>query len=858
MVILGLLATMPFALSAVQWAGNGATTAWSDGGNWTGGEVPSATSTVELTGNATISLTSDCTASCITNTSGSPVTLTLMVDSDVRLNASICGDISVEKRGPGTLSLAARQSYAGTTRIIAGCISAVPDLSFSDYKKYGTLSVHLDSSHPETLVVDGNGDLAEWKSLTDNGVTVCGAAAVNLYPSVTYPHSNPSITASDPYAGGRSAVTFGYTGGGATRACTFIAVRKNGVAANFQARTLFFVQRQRVPDTEVGFLGMVKGYTFRFLRANGNSWNMANMNEAWANGRKASGTCTYEASAHTNLNLLVVRNINLASFEAIGTQYLIRDNGTAIGTSSSLHMDLHEVLLFDEALTDTQIEDISAILMQKWKIPKQAVCMNESLLSPLSTHVVDAGATLDCGTSIQTLAEVSGKGTLKAGGLIDLKGTTMKVNGGVSVTGLGAMTNTAAQAAMLVVSNNTAAALSVCCEGNINIEKQGDGSLWIVGGQKNSGEIRLAGGKLVGDPVLSRYGTLFVHLDASHPETLVVDGNGDLSEWKSLTDNGVTVYGADTAYPAAAHAHANPSIVTDSSGRTAVRFGETHGGTVRTNTFISARSGDANVRFNARTFFFVQRQRIPTSADAGFLGMIKGAAFRFLRSNVAYGWNPAYNMDEAWCNGRKATGTADCTFESSGITNANLLVVRRATAALFDIIGGQFLVRDNGTLTGNNSASLQMDFYEVALFDEALTDSQIEEISAILMQKWNIPQQVVPRLAFNGAIAPDSDFVVSGDAILDFAGFSPTVRALEFDATGTATVPVLQVVGNWDVTGIPLTMTGFSGKKRGNFLLTDGKLISPFTSVSGCDPDRIIYEAQSVRIRRAGFYLIVK
>ena len=863
--ILAVVALAPlFSLSvvgAVQWTGGGATTDWNDTGNWANGQLPGAASVVELAGDASISMSCDCAASCITNIADSQVTLTLTANADVRLTASVCGDIAIEKRGSGNLTFAARQSYSGRTHVVEGGLASAPDLSYADYSAYGTLSVHLDASHPETLVADGNGDLAEWKSLTDNGVTVYGAESANLYPSVTYPHSNPSIIASDPYAGGRSAVMFGYTRGGATRACTFIAARKNGAAANFQARTFFFVQRQRDPSSTLGFLGMVKGYTFRFLRTSGNGWDMAyKMDEAWANGRKATGTanCTYEASAHTNLNLLVVRNANLGSFEAIGAQYLIRDNGTAIGTSSSLIMELHEVLLFDEALTDAQIEDVSGILMQKWNIPKQAVCISESLLSPMSSHVVDAGATLDCGTSLQTLAEVSGNGSLKTSGLVDLKGATMKVNGGVRVTGSGTVTNTTAQTATLVVSNDTAAALSVCCEGNIDIEKRGNGSLWLAGGQKNRGEVRLAGGRLVGDPALSRYGTLFVHLDSSHPETLVADGNGDLSEWKSLAGNGVTVYGANEAYPAAAHAHANPSIVTDSSGRTAVRFGETHGGTVRTNTFISARSGDANVQFKACTFFFVQRQRVPTSADAGFLGMIKGASFRFLRSNVAYGWNPAYNMDEAWCNGRKATGAADCTFEASGITNANLLVVRRATPGVFDIIGGQFLVRDNGTLTGNNSASLQMDFYEVALFEESLTDSQVDEISAILMRKWNVPQQANPRLAFNGAIAPDCDFVVSGDATLDFAGLSPAVRALGFDATGMATVPVLRVVGDWDVTGVPLTMTGFPGTTRGRFLYTSGRLTSPFASVSGCSPDRIIYEARSARIRREGLCLIVK
>ena len=35
----------------------------------------------------------------------------------MRLAASICGAIAVEKRGAGTISLAARQSYTGATRI---------------------------------------------------------------------------------------------------------------------------------------------------------------------------------------------------------------------------------------------------------------------------------------------------------------------------------------------------------------------------------------------------------------------------------------------------------------------------------------------------------------------------------------------------------------------------------------------------------------------------------------------------------------------------------------------------------------------------------------------------------------------
>lgn len=854
-----LICLLPIESAAIQWTGGGATTVWSDAGNWAGGEVPGATSVVELTGNASISLTGDCTASCITNTSGSPVTLTLAADSNVRLNASICGDISVVKNGAGTISFAARQSYTGLTRIVAGEIKAVPDLSFSDYKAYGTLSLHLDASHSETILTDANGYVTEWKSLTDNGITTYGAAVAHSAATL-YTHESPFRTTDTR---GRTAIQFGMKNDGPhTRTNTFISAANNGENVQFQARTFFLVQRQLYANTPstAGLLGMINGYAFRFYRSNGYpyGWDVSNMDESWCNGRKRTGAAdnTYTASGDYEANLLVVRNSNLGKFDIIGNQYLMKNATTPNegANKSSNTMVLYEVLLFDEALEDDQIEDISALLMKKWNVPQQSVCLNDSLLPTESSFTVDAGAALDCGDTIQTLSEVSGAGTLRNTGLIDLNGGMMKVGGGMCVTGYGEITNTAAEKALLIVSNDTAATLAAHCGGNLDVEKQGSGTLWVSGGQKHSGEIRLNGGKIVAEPDFSSYGTLSVHLDASHSETIITDGNGVLTEWKSLTDNGMAAVGAAVAHAGARYTHESPFPVADSSGRTTVRFGYAHGviPTTGTNTFLSARSSGADVQFSARTFFLVQRQHMATKKTYGFLGMITGAAFRFYRSGTYdNGWNTA-NMDESWCNGRKATSEADNTFVASGATKPNLLVVRRSELGTFDIIGNQYLMNGTTLVAGGNLSSIQMDLYEVLLYDEKLTDAQIDEISAFLMKKWNVPQQVAPELTFGGSFAPASTFTVLADSTLDFVSYAPQMAGLKTVAFPSSGFPVLTFVGDWDVTALPLAVEG-SG--RGTILRTTGSLTSPFASVTGWPSSNVKYTAQEAMLKSIGFVL---
>ena len=846
-------------LPAAQWTGNGSTSAWNDTGNWQGGTMPGATDVAEFSSDASVTLTADCAASCITNTSASQITLTLTADTDVRLAASICGAIAVEKRGAGTISLAARQSYTGATRIVEGSLSTAPDLSLSDYKAYGTLSLHLDASHSETILTDANGYVTEWKSLTDNGMTTYGAA-VSHASATLYSHESPYLE-TDSF--GRTTVQFGWLNDGVhTRTNTFISAASGGAPVQFQARTFFLVQRELYPTAlkTYGLLGMITGYSFRFYRSKDfqYGWNPLNMDESWCNGRKSTGASdnTYTSSGLYNANLLVVRRSELGKFDIIGNQYLMKNATTSMDNNEGIPMQLYEVLLFDEALTDAQIEDVSALLMKKWAIPEQAVCLNDSLLPAGSSFSVAAGATLECGDPVQTLSEVSGSGTFKADGLLDLKGGTLKVGGDMRVSGSGEITNTVAQKATLVVSNDTSATLSVHLSGNLDLEKQGAGVLWVAGEQRHNGETRLNGGKTVAELDCQSYGTLSLHLDVSHLETIVTNASGYLTEWKSLTDNGMTTYGAAVSHASATlYSHESPFLETDPLGRRTVQFGWMNDGVhTRTNSFISAACNGENVQFQARTFFLVQRELYANKADSyGLLGMITGYSFRFYRSaSIPYGW-AIENMDESWCNGRKSTGASDNTYTSSGDLNANLLVVRRSELGKFDIIGNQYLMKNATTPNLSSiSASNPMQLYEVLLYDEALTDSQIEEISAFLMKKWDVPQQAVAPLSFAGSFAPTSVFSVLADSALDFSAYAPQMQALKTVSLSSSTFPVLTFAGDWDVTTLPLIVEEPYPRSRGVFLRTTGSLTSPFVSVTGAPADRLRYTANEAYLRSGG------
>jgi len=179
-------------------------------------------------------------------------------------------------------------------------------------------------------------------------------------------------------------------------------------------------------------------------------------------------------------------------------------------------------------------------------------------------------------------------------------------------------------------------------------------------------------------------------------------------------------------------------------------------------------------------------------------------------------------------------------------------VVRRSELGKFDILGTQYLMDGSRIIEGNSKESIRMDLYEVLLYDEALTDSQIEEISAFLMKKWDVPQQLAEPLFFAGSFASASVFSVLADSTLDFSAYAPQMQALKTVSMSSSRFPVLTFVGDWDVTTLPLIVEEPYPRSRGVFLRTTGSLTSPFVSVTVAPADRLRYSANEAYLRSGG------
>ena len=154
-----------------------------------------------------------------------------------------------------------------------------------------------------------------------------------------------------------------------------------------------------------------------------------------------------------------------------------------------------------------------------------------------------------------------------------------------------------------------------------------------------------------------------------------------------------------------------------------------------------------------------------------------------------------------------------------------------------------------------------MDLYEVLLYDEALPNDKIAAISAYLMKKWNVPQQIDPEVPLDGVFSSVGAFTVLADSTLDFAGYTALVQTFKTVAMPSDRLPVLTFSGDLNVTDVPLTIEcaqAGSGRTHGAFLCTTGNITGPFASVSGVDSQRVEYAAQEASLRRSFFVMTVR
>lgn len=179
----------------------------------------------------------------VTNGALSAATLTVGGTSDMDLDARLCGRIRLVKAGAGKLRVAGAQAYDGATELGAGTFEVVTNLAVNAIPG---LVVHLDASRADTIVEDGDGYIASWRSLVGDDIVFKPIHALtknaNYAPGGTY-YGVPYYSRTG-VGGGLPGVQFGLTKEG-TSQYGGLAVGNKTV----RNRSVVIVQ-QNVPDYE--------------------------------------------------------------------------------------------------------------------------------------------------------------------------------------------------------------------------------------------------------------------------------------------------------------------------------------------------------------------------------------------------------------------------------------------------------------------------------------------------------------------------------------------------------------------------------------------------------------------------------
>ena len=367
------------------WCGAGDGVSWHDRENWMPPRTPADGVSVDLRG-ARVRATDDVHAGTVTNG-----TLRIDAPGDTLLDAALVGATALEKRGAGCLTVNGPQTLTGETHLSGGTLSASSNLVFA---ALGGLVVHLDAARGDSLVAEGD-RVREWRSLTDNGLVYQDAAVCN--PDETRICDYPCRFDVD---GGRPAVVFGWTPENVRTGSYMRADRP------FSYQTVFFVNRQPDRGAMGGIFGVLDSTAHRIVRSNfsQNAW-VRNGERDWLNGEVrydaavGSDRDYFGYGSENDPHLLVMRfaQPSAVSGNTLGVAWAL-DGAKA---NAMMYVNdpciLHEVVVFDRALTDEEVDRVQASLMAKWGIAPKAVVEIGPALSPQTTYALSGDAVVDFG-----------------------------------------------------------------------------------------------------------------------------------------------------------------------------------------------------------------------------------------------------------------------------------------------------------------------------------------------------------------------------------------------------------------------------------------------------------------------------
>lgn len=658
------------------------------------------------------------------------------------------------------------------------------------------LILDLDATKAETTMsLNADNEVLQWRSAAADG-TVFQDAMVTIrstaYPNSKFPAGLPYLDTEN----GRAAVVFDNAVDG-TVTNSLLAT-----TTPLTGRTFFVVTRPHRGYVQYGgaIFGTIFGYDSRLQRVSGSSnayqWNMISYGSGattnrydagWINGVKSTAnTISFSAAGGTNTpHVVAVRSDSVGKkLESVGASYVASGNSANNSIYLYEKCSIHEVLAYDRALSDVEVEVVSAALMAKWGLGDAQCCWTgegetTDLSDPLNWST---GQVPGAGETAYILNAVVTATNGCAAARLEFVGSTLTVTG--SFPGGTVLANSSQAKTTVIVENAGDVVFNAVLTGNIDLEKRGAGTLALSVGQSNTGATRILDGVLTGmdatnEPPLAAYG-LVAHIDASAAGTFTEDGAGNVTEWRSSAVGGPKFMTGAVAYPSAKFHTAPVWRSTDAAGRPFVRFG-----TDRNNVYTGALMVASSPIRNG-TLFFVNRQHM-ANAHGTLFGNLYNYTDRILRQQSD---NYKWMQDQQSGMSRydiRVNGEETLFFnETSGTTQPHLLVVRRPAVVTNDGVIGTAWVQEggpNGEVKPWDVLYGRFDLYEMVVFDRILDEAQIAAVSAWLMAKWNCPKRSGVTFDAGCVLSPDSAVTISSGAKLDVDDRSQRLVSVEGGGT---------------------------------------------------------------------------
>ena len=703
--------------------------------------------------------------------------------------------LSLVKDGANVVTLVGKNTYTGKTVVKKGTLRLQGDILSSP-----SISVWLDASDDSTVIRDTDGFVINWKSRV-NGVEFNGIS------NGTVPTEKCQKPTYGSTLNGLKVVTFGADG----------KLSNLYSSSATEQRTIFVVYRYKGKSwKETGGFGELLGQVWsdkgvRVNDANGqferNISNSKYNTTGYMYNDGVKKTANFAANT-SEAGVLVLQHDrdwvkgDSAAYGEVASTFQL-EIGSYNASQGGWNGDIAEVIAFDRLLTDAERQTVENYLGEKWKGRKlYAEVAHEETLSSSTDLEISAGAVLDLAGGDQTVASLSGVGTIM---------------------------NSSTKAATLIVTGTCTFAGKI--SGNVKLVAQGGGDKAFRLDLRDEASLAINGGtsSLVAYTNMPPTEGLAYWLDATDVSSVQCSDDGHVTSWTSRAGSVADFYLASNTSGVtgpALYASAAEGI----NGNRAVCLTDNK-------QALWARSA-----CYARTVFLVvENYGTSQKANGGYWG--KSYYDRGIRCGVdttfQVGGRVTYYMKEDTV---RLNGEEKNMF-GPGVkpgTTPFCFVVRLDETAHPDnetIYGSSNQIASSpdrlGCYGGTNSDNTNFKVGEIIAYTRALSDAEMLAVERYLMCKWSLAGHspvVAPSTPFNGT----GTFELSGGATVagdvDLAHGSIVVHVLPDGAVDTVSIQGELKIGS----GVTLVVEGVNYAKRGTYkvLSVTGDVTGEFSSLS--------------------------